>query len=156
MYKIVVWSNYCFWFEFNVFNFFISSLGSNSPSDNFLYCSSYFPVLNVPFPLILFLISTIPLLHSKNVDNCALHKSGSSLLNSGLLTHSFGVCLSIITHGDLCKQIATCFNWSLQLATIFQYYQHAFHSYPLSSKDSLASYSPQSVYLAITTTFFFM
>jgi hypothetical protein len=111
-------TNHCFLLESKVFNFFISSLGSKSPFESLSYCSSYFPVLKVPLPLILFLISTIPRLHSKNVESWALHKSGSSLASSGLDTHSFGVFLSIITHGDLCRHIATCFNWSLQLATM--------------------------------------
>ena len=40
-------------------------------------------------------------------------------MSFGLSRHSWGLCLSIMTHGERWRHIATAFFWSLQLAPIF-------------------------------------
>lgn len=101
--------------RFNTSNFFISSRASKSPLDNLSYVSSYLPVDNGAFPLILFLMSKNPFLHSTKALKLATQSSGNSFFNSGLVRQSFGVFRSISTHGDLCRQMARAFFWSLQL-----------------------------------------
>lgn len=105
----------------NSLNFLISSLGSKFPVERFSYCWSYFPVDKVPLPLNLLVMSTIPLLQSRKAFIWAKHNSGNSFFNSGSSRHFLGVFLSIITQGDLCRQTATAFLWSLQLAPMLSY-----------------------------------
>lgn len=102
-------------FRFKTSNFLISSRASKSPLDNLSYVSSYFPVDNGALPLILFLMSKNPFRHSMNARKLATHNSGNSFFNSGSVRHSFGVFLWMSTQGDLCRQMARAFFWSLQL-----------------------------------------
>lgn len=94
---------------FNKSNLCISSLASKLPVQSFSYCSSYLPVDSGALPLSLLVISTIPLLQSRNAFIWAIHSSGKYLFKFGSSKHFCGLFLSIITQGDLCKQIATAF-----------------------------------------------
>lgn len=103
-------------FLLSLSSFLISSCGSKSPLESFSYVSSYFPVDKGAFPLIRFLMSKKPFLHSMNALKFAAQSSGRSFRSSGSVRHSLGVCLWMSTQGDLCRQMAKAFFWSLQLS----------------------------------------
>ena len=88
-------------------------------------------------------MSNIPFLHSMNARKLAIHNSGRSFFNSGSDKHFLGVFLSIRTQGDLCKQIARAFFWSLQLQNVsillkkpFFHLDYSDHRFQLESSIS--------------------
>lgn len=54
-----------------------------------------------------------------NARKLAAQSSGSSFRSSGSVKHSLGECLCMSTQGDLWRQIANAFFWSLQLRVSF-------------------------------------